>query len=172
MEFEENRIINQIKGKVMEEIAELLFRELGYRVIHYGYEHTVRELAQNINRNQKSSILELIRKQPDFIIIDEKTNEPFFLEVKYRKNGILKLKKNIEISDEFEDFLEEELFWDEKETLYLVFSKKEPYIQINNINYLEHKGLIDIEKFNWIKKNEKIIKKYKNITKKITKELF
>jgi len=76
---------NFLKGKVAEKIVKDLFTEAGFRVINYGYEHTVPELADRDNLIKGLSA-DFIRHQPDFIVVNEK-NEAFFVEVKFRKQG-------------------------------------------------------------------------------------
>jgi hypothetical protein len=75
-------------GKTAEKIVSDLFEEAGFKVIKYGYEHTVKELVSRYNPIQGPAA-DFIRHQPDFIVVNE-DNEAFFVEVKYRKYGKIK----------------------------------------------------------------------------------
>ncbi|MFC1742293.1 hypothetical protein ACFL3V_07195, partial [Nanoarchaeota archaeon] len=72
------------KGKKAEKLIADLFKEAGFKVIKYGYEHTVKELADRYNLI-KGPAAQYIRHQPDFIVVNKK-NEAFFIEVKHRSN--------------------------------------------------------------------------------------
>ncbi len=74
-----------IKGRLAEAIVRCMFEDLGFEVIPYGYEHTCPTIARKSNLI-KGDVKNLIRKAPDFIIVD-KENNAHFIEVKYRKNG-------------------------------------------------------------------------------------
>jgi len=76
------------KGKKAEGIISDMFKEAGFKVIKYGYEHTVPELVDRYNPINGEAA-EYIRHQPDFIVVN-RGNEAFFVEVKFRKEGILK----------------------------------------------------------------------------------
>ncbi len=75
------------KGRAAEKIVSDLFEEAGFKVIKYGYEYTVRELADKSNLIQGKAA-EYIRHQPDFIVVN-KRNEAFFVEVKHRSKTIM-----------------------------------------------------------------------------------
>ncbi len=74
-----------IKGKLAEAIVRCMFEDLGFEVISYGYENTCPTIAKKYH-TIKGDVKNLIRKAPDFIIVD-KENNAYFIEVKYRKNG-------------------------------------------------------------------------------------
>jgi len=79
-------------GKIAEKIIKELFEEAGWKVIRYGYEHTVPELLPNFDKGKfliNGEAASFIRHQPDFIVVNQK-NEAFFVEVKFRKDGIIK----------------------------------------------------------------------------------
>ncbi len=75
------------KGKKAEKIVSDMFKEAGFKVVKYGYEYTVSELADR-NNLIKGRAAEYIRHQPDFIIVN-KENEAFFIEVKFRSTKIV-----------------------------------------------------------------------------------
>jgi len=82
---------NMRKGKIAEKIVEGMFKEAGFKVIRYGYEYTVPELADKSNLiNGKAG--KYIRHQPDFIVVNGR-NEAFFVEVKHRSKKIIPEKE-------------------------------------------------------------------------------
>jgi hypothetical protein len=78
---------NMKRGKIAEKIVSDLFKEAGFKVIKYGYEHTVPMLADR-NNLIKGKAGEYIRHQPDFIVVN-KRNEAFFVEVKHRSKVMI-----------------------------------------------------------------------------------
>jgi hypothetical protein len=78
---------NFIKGKIAENIFELMFRECNkFTVLKFGYENTVPELAQYQHLAHIKSVLENIRNAPDFVLISQDKTEIYLVEVKYRTN--------------------------------------------------------------------------------------
>ncbi len=75
------------KGKTAENIVRKLFLDAGFKVIKYGYEHTVPELAKLEKKIVGKSGM-YVRHQPDFVVINKK-NEAFFVEVKFRSKAII-----------------------------------------------------------------------------------
>jgi len=75
------------KGKIAEKIVGDMFKEAGFKVVKYGYEHTVKTLADK-NNLIKGRAADYIRHQPDFIVVN-KNNEAFFVEVKHRSKAIM-----------------------------------------------------------------------------------
>jgi hypothetical protein len=74
-----------IKGKIAENIFELMFRESGkFTVLKFGYENTIPELAQYQHLAHVKSVLENIRNAPDFVLISQDKSEVYLVEVKYR----------------------------------------------------------------------------------------
>ncbi|MBS3085202.1 hypothetical protein J4225_00780 [Candidatus Pacearchaeota archaeon] len=79
---------DMIKGRIAEAIVKCMFEDLGFEVIPYGYEHTCPTIAKK-DRLIKGDVKNIIRKAPDFIIIDKEGNATF-IEVKYRADGVFK----------------------------------------------------------------------------------
>lgn len=75
------------KGRKAEKIVSNLFMEAGFKVVKYGYEHTLPKLADKKNPIVGAAA-EYIRHQPDFIVING-GNEAFFIEVKHRSNRFM-----------------------------------------------------------------------------------
>lgn len=78
-------LANHKKGLIAENIVRDMFLEAGFEVIHYGYEYTLPKLTKRAKIEGKAG--EYIRHQPDFIVIN-KSNEAFFVEVKFRSYKI------------------------------------------------------------------------------------
>jgi len=81
---------NMTKGKIAEKLAIQMFKEAGFKVKKAGYENTFKDLA-NKNNLIKGPAGEYIRHHPDLIVID-KFNNAYLIEVKYRKFGLIKQK--------------------------------------------------------------------------------
>lgn len=77
---------NNSKGKKAEKIVEDLFKEAGFEVYKYGYEHTLPKVAKR-RPLIKGKAGEYIRHMPDFVVVNDKS-EAFFVEVKHRSSKI------------------------------------------------------------------------------------
>jgi hypothetical protein len=74
-----------IKGKIAEQVFELMFRETRkYTVIPFGYESIIPELAQYLDSGSKAMLFENIRSAPDFALISHEPEHVYLVEVKYR----------------------------------------------------------------------------------------
>ena len=83
---EKNYRYNMIKGRIAETLVQELFLSLGYNVFHYGMENTIPGIMKLL-KGVKSEVATEIRRMPDFVIQNPKTDEVFFIEVKFRKSG-------------------------------------------------------------------------------------
>lgn len=88
---EHNYRYNMIKGRIAETLIQELFLSLGYNVFRYGMENTIPGIMELL-KGVKSEVATEIRRMPDFVIQNPNTNEVFFIEVKFRKNGTYTLK--------------------------------------------------------------------------------
>ncbi|MFD2726279.1 hypothetical protein [Hyunsoonleella rubra] len=77
---------NMIKGRIAETLIQELFLSLGYNVFHYGMEKTIPGIIELL-KGVKTEVANEIRRMPDFVVQNPKTNEVFFIEVKFRKSG-------------------------------------------------------------------------------------
>ena len=84
------RRYNMIKGRIAETLIQELFLSLKYNVFRYGMEHTVPGITELL-KGIKSEVAYQIRKMPDFVI--QKGKEVFFVEVKFRADGIFRLDR-------------------------------------------------------------------------------
>jgi len=78
-------------GRKAEMLVYDMMKELGFRVVRFGYEFLLPEFA-NKKKLLKGPAGDLIRSQPDFVIVDPKDNHTYFIEVKYRKYGEINIK--------------------------------------------------------------------------------
>lgn len=83
---EKNYRYNMIKGRIAETLIQELFLSLGYNVFHYGMENTIPGIMKLL-KGVKSEVATEIRRMPDFVVQNPKTDEVFFIEVKFRKSG-------------------------------------------------------------------------------------
>lgn len=83
----DNEIIftrNLVKGKIAETIFAQMLRETKkFTVLEFGYEKIVPELVQS--GMVADDTLEIIRRAPDFAVINKETKEVRLIEVKYKK---------------------------------------------------------------------------------------
>lgn len=75
---------NLVKGKIAETVFAQMFRETGgFTVLEFGYEKIIPELIES--GKVADETLEIIRRAPDFAVINKETKEVKLVEVKYRK---------------------------------------------------------------------------------------
>lgn len=78
---------NLLKGRVVENIFELMFRETGkFDIIPLGYEHVTPELAQYHGMLNYPAVLDNIRHLPDYVLVSLDKKEMYLVEVKYLTN--------------------------------------------------------------------------------------
>ena len=80
-----------IKGRIAETLIQELFLSLGYNVFRYGMENTIPGIMELL-KGVRSDVAEEIKRMPDFVMQNPKTNEVYFVEVKFRASGEFKLK--------------------------------------------------------------------------------
>lgn len=77
-----------IKGKVAEMIFEQMLREAGtFTILGFGYEKVLPELMHKQGEVRAKETMEVIRRAPDFAIIDNDTHEVHLVEVKFRAHN-------------------------------------------------------------------------------------
>jgi hypothetical protein len=82
---------NMIKGRIAETLIQELFLSLGYNVFRYGMENTIPGIMELL-KGVKSEVATEIKRMPDFVIQNPNTNDVYFIEVKFRKNGTFTIK--------------------------------------------------------------------------------
>ena len=92
-----------IKGKIAEIIFEQMIHSTkGYTILEFGYEKVVRQLAKERKNENAKDTIEIIRRAPDFAVINEKTHDITLIEVKYmndpKESRVLRSAKDIKKS--------------------------------------------------------------------------
>ncbi len=93
-----------IKGKIAELIFAQMIRSTGdHTILEFGYEKTLPTLAQMYPKSQTTAeTMEIIKRAPDFTIINHKSKEVHLIEVKYMKelktSTVLRASRDIEKS--------------------------------------------------------------------------
>lgn len=92
-----------IKGKIAEIIFEqMIHNTKGYTVLEFGYEKVVHQLAKAPKSEDARAMIEIVRKAPDYAIVNEDNHMVTLVEVKYmakRTNGkVHAIAKEIEKS--------------------------------------------------------------------------
>ena len=73
-----------LKGRVAETMFHQMMRDTGkFTVLAFGYENVLPELARRQNDLQAQETMEIIRRAPDFAVIDNESHEVYLIEVKY-----------------------------------------------------------------------------------------
>jgi hypothetical protein len=76
-----------VKGRVAETLFEQMLRDAGcFTVLSFGYESVLPELARRQHDMRAEETMEIIRRAPDFAVINNETHEVHLIEVKYMKH--------------------------------------------------------------------------------------
>lgn len=134
-----------IKGRIAETLIEELFLSLGYNVFRYGMENTVPGVVRLL-KDVRGDVADNIRRMPDFVIQNPNTNQVYFIEVKFRKDG------NFDKNDKtIKDYPYENAY-------FIVVSKKhikcitykelqeEKEVNANSRNYLGNRKEFELDK--------------------------
>lgn len=92
-----------IKGKIAELVFEQMLREAGcFTILAFGYENILPELMHRQCDMQDKETMEIIRRAPDFAVINNETHDVTLIEVKYRRqyrsSDILEVAKRMHMS--------------------------------------------------------------------------
>lgn len=93
---------NLLKGKIAEIIFEqMIHNTKGYTVLEFGYEKVVRQLAKERKHQDAKDMIEIIRRAPDFAIVNKDNHNISLVEVKYMKRRTKKfvLEKALDIQE-------------------------------------------------------------------------
>lgn len=122
MEVKQDSFCN-IKGVLAETIISEMFKAMGYTVIPFGMEKVLPELTALARKNQLpyTPATDLVRCMPDFIIA--KDNRAFFIEVKFRADGVL----------QDSDFIKYDFYGD---NLYIVLVSRK-HIMVQSLDQLK-----------------------------------
>jgi hypothetical protein len=78
---------NLIKGRIAETLFEQMMRDTNcFTILKFGYESILPELAQRQHDIHAQETMEIIRRAPDFAVINNKTHDVYLIEVKYMMN--------------------------------------------------------------------------------------
>ncbi len=80
---EHNYHYNMIKGRIAETLIQELFLSLNFNVFRYGMENVIPWIMELLHAI-KGDVAQDIRRMPDFVIHNPKTNSVYFVEVKFR----------------------------------------------------------------------------------------
>jgi hypothetical protein len=73
-----------VKGRIAETLFEQMLRDTGhFTILAFGYESVLPELAHRQHDMQAQETMEIIRRAPDFAVINNRTHEVYLIEVKY-----------------------------------------------------------------------------------------
>jgi hypothetical protein len=76
--------INLIKGRIAETLFEQMLRDTGhFTILAFGYESVIPELAHRQHDIHVQETMEIIRRAPDFAVINNESHEVYLIEVKY-----------------------------------------------------------------------------------------
>lgn len=75
---------NLVKGRIAETLFEQMLRDAGcFTILSFGYEQIIPELAHRQNDVKAQETMEIIRRAPDFAVINNDTHDVYLIEVKY-----------------------------------------------------------------------------------------
>jgi len=78
---------NLVKGRIAETLFEQMLRDAGkFTILAFGYENIVPELAHRHTDVHAQETMEIIRRAPDFAVINNITHEVRLIEVKYLRD--------------------------------------------------------------------------------------
>lgn len=81
---------NLIKGRIAEVIFEQMMRKTErFTVIPFGYEKKTPELASHSGTLNESEAIKVIKRSPDFVLIDNERHDVLLVEVKFQTNKSL-----------------------------------------------------------------------------------
>ena len=76
-----------IKGRIAEMIFEQMLRDAQcFTVLKFGYENILPELMHRQHDMKAEQTMEIIRRAPDFAVINNETHDVHLIEVKYRRH--------------------------------------------------------------------------------------
>lgn len=88
---------DMIKGRIGETLIQELFLSLDFNVFRYGMENVI-PWIMDLLHGIRSDVAKNIRRMPDFVVHNPKTNSVYFIEVKFRADWKLSIK---DIGDDY-----------------------------------------------------------------------
>lgn len=78
---------NLVKGRITETLFEQMLRDTEcFTILSFGYEKVLPELAHRQHDMHAEETMEIIRRAPDFAVINNESHEVHLIEVKYMMN--------------------------------------------------------------------------------------
>lgn len=75
-----------IKGKIAEIIFEQMIHSTrGYTILEFGYEKVVQQLAKARKSDEAKAMIEIVRRAPDYAVVNEENHNVTLVEVKFMK---------------------------------------------------------------------------------------
>jgi hypothetical protein len=84
-----NYHFNMIKGRIAETLIQELFLSLKFNVFRYGMENTIPGIMELL-KGVRSDVANEIKRMPDFVVQDPRSNSVYFVEVKFRASEAFK----------------------------------------------------------------------------------
>ena len=76
-----------VKGRIAETLFEQMLRDAGcFTILAFGYESVLPELAHRQHDLHAEETMEIIRRAPDFAVINNESHDVYLIEVKYLRN--------------------------------------------------------------------------------------
>lgn len=73
-----------VKGRIAETLFEQMLRDAeAFTILEFGYEKVLPELAHRLKDTNEEETMKIIRRAPDFAVIDNASHDVFLIEVKY-----------------------------------------------------------------------------------------
>ena len=129
------------KGRIAENIVADMFKASGWQVFRYGYEHTLPALA-SLDKKIIGKAADYIRHQPDLIVVNKK-QEAFFIEVKFRSNSKLISEDLFAYPNCFVFLLDKNYIY--AQSTYYLYKKHADFTNLRNIYHfrdIEHNVII------------------------------
>lgn len=165
-------IVNKAKGVVGINFVRTILELSGYMVKDFGIEHYSEEIIKQVKDKKTFQINRKLSTMPDLVVVDEKTQESWLVEVKYQTrdisgNNTIALTWNI-----MKDYLE---FW--KEATLVITSPTPPYcfcVDLAKIETRHKKGVLPIpfpgELWNFADVQCSLTAKFPNVTEENIKK--
>jgi len=87
-------------GKKAEKIALDMMDELGFDVVKFGVEHILPQYCKK-GKSLQGEAGNLVRGQPDYLIVDPETRIAYFIEVKFRRGNRIRKHSLIDYPNNF-----------------------------------------------------------------------
>lgn len=76
---------NLVKGRIAETLFEQMLRGAGgFTILAFGYENVLPELTHKRENMVDNETMDIIKRSPDFVVINNDNHEVYLIEVKYR----------------------------------------------------------------------------------------